>query len=81
MSKPQAGHVPQQLTEAKGSKNCDLLGQDHLTQLPRAGEEEAQKLELEICSHAQREAVALDRELFCSYQEENKALNSFLESI
>lgn len=48
---------------------------------PELVKRRALKLELEICCHAQREAVDLDRELFCSYQEENKALNSFVESI
>lgn len=50
----------------------------HLTQLPRAGEEEVQKLGLEVCSHAQRQAMVIDGEL-CSYQKEDKIQNAFVE--
>lgn len=52
----------------------------HLTQLPGAGEEEVQTLGLEVCSHAQREAMIIDGELLCSYQKEDKVQNAFVES-
>lgn len=59
VSEPQAGYVPHQLIEAKGTRKLWPPWSGPLNSPEQV--KEAQKLELEVCSHAQREAVALDR--------------------